>query len=160
MKILLILYASIFFFSSPDEDLEQYRSLYVQSAKSKKAAQTLWKLLEKQDRHAPAIVTGYKGAARMMQAKYAFSPISKYTHFKNGRELIEQALKKEPKNIEVRYLRYTIQTNLPSFLGYKDQIRGDREFLIDQLKTITDQKLKHNIQQYIKQQGKYVQADE
>lgn len=60
----------------------------------------------------------YKGALFMFKSKYAVSPVNKYKHFKTGKNLIDEAVHLNPKNIEIRYIRLVFQHQLPDFLGY------------------------------------------
>lgn len=58
-----------------------------------------------------------------------FNPISKLKTFNEGKKNLESAIKKEPYNPEIRFIRLSIQKNIPSFLGYKENIENDTEFL-------------------------------
>ncbi|KEQ28486.1 hypothetical protein N180_02300 [Pedobacter antarcticus 4BY] len=146
--LLISLFLSGFsLFAEPE--INQLRDLYAQSASSKKSADQLLNLLKGADKNSAAIYIGYKGAAEMMQAKYGFNPFSKYKSFKRGKLLLEEAVKKDDKDIEVRFLRFTIQTNLPQFLGYDKQVKQDKKFLLTHLNTVRDNKLKQNIVAYL-----------
>ncbi|SDL82634.1 hypothetical protein [Pedobacter antarcticus] len=146
--LLISLFLSGFnLFAEPE--INQLRDLYAQSANSKKSADQLLNLLKGADKNSAAIYIGYKGAAEMMQAKYGFNPFSKYKSFKRGKLLLEEAVKKDDKDIEVRFLRFTIQTNLPQFLGYDKQVNQDKKFLLSHLNTVRDNKLKQNIVAYL-----------
>jgi len=151
MKIWVLFILSAFLGSGSNEksDLNRIRDLYAQSAKLKTAADKLLKTLSEVDDSSLAVLIGYKGAAEMMQAKYGINPINKFKRFKKGRSWIEKAVAKDPGNLEVRYLRFTIQTNLPSFLFYDEHIKQDKTFLIDNLVAIKDKELKENIINYL-----------
>lgn len=77
----------------------------------------------------------YKGAYTMMKAKYVSSPFKKYAYFNEGKTLIEKAIEQAPKNLEIRYLRATLQANLPKFLNYYENINDDIDFVLTNLKT-------------------------
>lgn len=94
---------------------------------------------------------GYYGAVMIMRAKYEINPLSKYNYFKNGRSILEAAIAVSENNLELRYLRHAIQTNIPSFLGYKDDITADRQFLEQNVHTTTDTILKQKILSYLNQ---------
>ena len=85
----------------------------------------------------------------MMQAKYGFNPISKLRRFKKGKTLIEEAVKKQPDNLEIRFLRLAIQTNLPAFLNYSDNIIEDEKYLLANIQTIKNKNLKQDILKYL-----------
>jgi uncharacterized protein YcsI (UPF0317 family) len=139
----------LFYFVNPIQANEwiKVRDLYERAA-IKEAAQIKLNnlLLEKPQ---SALSTGYKGANLMVSAKYAFNPIKKLSRFNKGKDLMEQALKRDPQNLELRYIRFTIQTNLPGFLGYSANVNNDKEFLINKLGTIADVDLKNRIVAYL-----------
>lgn len=134
---------------SAEPEIHEVRSLFEASEHSKTAANQLLKLLSVVNHNSPPILICYKGAAEMMQAKYGFNPVNKFIRFKTGKKLIEDAVKKEPENLEIRFLRFTIQTNLPAFLNYNNDIKEDRAYLLANLKTAKDQKLKQDILNYL-----------
>jgi hypothetical protein len=90
-----------------------------------------------------SVKTAYYAAAEMARAKYLLSPAAKLKTFKSGKKILELCLAKDSMNVEVRYIRYTIQTNAPSFLGYNQNIQNDKLFLVDHLPSLkkTDSEL-------------------
>ena len=52
------------------------------------------------------------------------------------------AINTNPANIELRYLRLTIQTNVPTFLGYCNKISSDKLFLFKEIERLKDKRLK------------------
>ncbi|WP_285008553.1 hypothetical protein [Pedobacter faecalis] len=127
----------------------EVRSLYNQAAVNRKSADKLLKLLTDADVDRTPVLLCYKGAAQMLQAKYAFSPISKLSWFKKGRNLIEEAIARNPEDLEMRYLRFTIQTNLPAVLGYSDDIQEDKQLLVNRVQMIKDEALRTEVQRYL-----------
>ncbi|WP_367867218.1 hypothetical protein [Pedobacter sp. WC2423] len=148
MKI-LALFILFIYGTLPSPEIKQLRVLYYQSATDKAAASKLQDLLSNVDDQSSELLICYKGVAEMMQAKYTISPISKYRRFKKGKEFIESAVALDPENLEIRFLRFTIQSNLPSFLGYNDQITADKKILIKNLDQIHDQPLKQLVINYL-----------
>ncbi|WP_052496002.1 hypothetical protein [Pedobacter lusitanus] len=132
-----------------EPEIREVKNLFSASAYSKASADQLLKLLSATGESSPALFICYKGAAEMMQAKYGFNPVNKFKRFKKGRSLIENAVKKEPDNLEIRFLRFLIQTNLPSFLNYNNDIHKDRNYLLANLKTTDDKELRQNILKYL-----------
>ncbi len=77
--------------------------------------------------------------------KVHLSPISKLNTFKEGKKNIEQAIKKEPENVELRFIRLSVQKNAPSFLGYKSNINEDAKFIKENRHQIRSEILQKNI---------------
>jgi uncharacterized protein YcsI (UPF0317 family) len=123
------------------------RNLYEQAAIKEDAQLKLNKLLL--EKPLSSLSAGYKGANLMVSAKYTFNPIRKLSRFNRGKDLMEQALKNDPKSFELRYIRFTIQTNLPGFLGYSANVNMDKEFLISKLGAIADVDLKNRVIAYL-----------
>lgn len=76
------------------------------------------------------IALAYLGAYQTVWANHIFNPLTKLATFKKGKKNIELAISKEPENIEIRYIRFSVQKNAPSFLGYNSHLKEDRDFLV------------------------------
>ena len=61
----------------------------------------------------------------MKQAGFKFLPTKKLSLFIEGKNLLENAIAKHPKNVEMKLLRLMIQENAPRFLGYSDNCTKD-----------------------------------
>jgi len=49
----------------------------------------------------------------------------------------------------MRFIRFSIQSNLPSFLGYHDNLEQDKRYLLDNTKTSKDPELQEMIFNYL-----------
>ena len=78
------------------------------------------------------------------------NPLNKYSYFNKGKKLLEDAIKKEPNNIEIRLMRLISQEKTPSFLGYNKNIESDRNFIIKNYKNSDDENLVKLIKNYLK----------
>lgn len=86
--------------------------------------------LEKVSEQTDAKNQGYRGALLMKKAGLIDGPAEKLKTFKEGKELMEEAISKDSNNPEFRFLRLMIQENAPAILGYKDNIEEDRALII------------------------------
>ena len=80
------------------------------------------------------IIYAYNGLAIMRKAEYTFNPYSKLSYFKKGKNKIESAIKLKPNNSELRFIRFSVQTNIPSFLGYSSDVEKDKLNVLDAIK--------------------------
>jgi len=99
-----------------------------------------------------AVLMGFKATATMLMAKHVVLPTSKYAYFNEGRALLEKAIKAMPYSIELRFLRFCVQCNTPSFLGYNGAMLGDKIMLIGYLQSEVskgDLDLKARIKNYL-----------
>lgn len=83
------------------------------------------------------IYLAYLGSLQAVWANHVINPLSKLSTFKKGKKNLEKAVKMRPKDIEIRFLRLSIQENAPAFLGYYQEIKADKEFIKQNQESIT-----------------------
>lgn len=131
-----------------EQNLKEVRVLYYSAAQSKSDGEALNTLLETCPKDQP-LYAGYRGAVNMLKAQHAYMPTSKLQYFNKGKTMIESAIQAAPNEVELLFLRFTIQTNVPSFLGYNANITQDKNKIIEAYKSIPDIQLKQMIQSYM-----------
>jgi hypothetical protein len=105
------------------------RRHYEQAATDKAAGEKFYKLLaDYNDRD--ALVLGYKGAAEAIRARDA-SMFNKLTYVQDAARTFEQAVSLDPNNPEIRFLRFSVESNLPAFLGLSKHVDEDKELLLN-----------------------------
>ena len=129
--------------------LMEVRNFYQQAAVNHEACSNLISRLSNKTDLPESVHLGYKGSATMMKARYGLNPFTKLSNFINGKKMLEKAISMDTNNAELRYLRFTIQTNAPSFLGYRSNLNTDKKFLVASLHKIEDATLKSIIENYI-----------
>lgn len=153
MKIFLsaALFFGMYEFATPS--ITDVRSLYQKAATKENDCKNVIELLAPYNEENNPLLAGYKAGATMMMAKYVFNPISKLSYFNQGKKMLEKAIYADEKNIELRFLRYGLQTNIPFFLGYNNDLTTDKSFLINSIPQIKDEGLKEFIFPYLKKSG-------
>jgi hypothetical protein len=148
---LLLLFGLMFTSPVPrlDTGLAEIRALYAKAAFSKNISEKLSLALSKVDTLSEPVLICYKGASEMIEAKYLFNPFSQLKIFNKGKILIELAVKRDTGNLEVRFVRFGIQVNLPSYMKYSNNIEEDKKLLIGRIGTVADPELKKNIVTYL-----------
>jgi len=151
---LLVLFATTFLFIVPS-DLKKLRREFVLLENSETAIYEIKKIAASTSEVSLSVKSAYVAVAEMTSAKYKINPISKLTAFNNGKKLLESAIKADPLNPELVFIRYTIQTQAPSFLGYSKNISSDRLFLMSKLNTLksNDEELYTSIYNYLVYKG-------
>ena len=71
------------------------------------------------------VVLAYNCTGKLMLLDYYGNPFEKYRRFINQTTQLDSIIQTNPKNIEIRLLRYTIQHNCPSFLLYNKDMSND-----------------------------------
>jgi len=146
MKV--ILETILFLFIQSEVSVMQVRDAYFGSAKGVAGAKKFEKLLDSVREEAAPVLLCYKGAAEMLKAKNAVSPISKYSFFKRGKALIEAGISRDTSCLESHFIRFSIQRNLPGFLGYDRNIMQDSMTVAKGLPELNDEDLKARIVGY------------
>ena len=145
MRSFLLLVLFQFPLLSWSQEVSDIRKQYTESVKDETKCKSLYDRLFAQKSITDPVVLGYKGAVSMVMAKYVGSPLSKLSYFKEGKELLENALKKAPQNLELHFVRFGIQENLPSILMYNENLREDKDFIIKHLEEVDRPKFKQSI---------------
>lgn len=110
-------------------DLPTLRQLYAEAALQEDAARRLLTLV-RQYQGAEAAVLGYRGVAEAVQARYVWSPLAKLRAVREAQRQFTRAVAADPHNVEVRFLRFTIETNVPPYLGYSQHLAEDRALIM------------------------------
>lgn len=105
---------------------------------------------EKTDISKSNLLLGYKGAVEMGVGRHHPNVFKKMGFFNDGKEKLEQSIENDPKNLELRFLRLTIQTNLPSFLGYGENKESDKAFVLANLDSAPSEDFKKRVRGFIK----------
>lgn len=130
-------------------DLNYLRANYYKSVSDKSLCQNMITDLEN-DKDKSAVQLAYLGGLQTIWANHVFSPISKLSTFNEGKKNIELAVSKDPNNIEIRFVRLSVQEKIPSFLGYKSNIKEDTEMIKNNLSQVKSKQLLENIELLLK----------
>jgi hypothetical protein len=134
-----ILFLLAFFFLAPgatlfaQEDekllLQEIREHLPSAFRDEKACDNLYKKFGKVKTEDP-LLSGYIGGLYIARSRHV-ALVDKPSSLRTGTAMLEKAITDKPNNIELLFLRLTIQINLPGFLGYNDNIESDKKFVID-----------------------------
>lgn len=125
-----------------DVDIVQVRELYFNI----NTEQDVQFFLEKTKNSDSNTIQAYRASMIMRQADYKHIPWNKFSYFKKGKKLLETCVAADPDNVEIRFVRYMVQSNLPLFLNYSSDIQKDKAFILKNIKT---QKLPENLKSEI-----------
>lgn len=127
MKSLLIL---LFVFIKQSESITNIRYHFEHINQHEQHVKKLKQLLLEDVKLTSSVKQAYYASSIMGEANYISNPLDKIHLFNIGKEILELAANTDSVNIEVRYIRYVIQTNVPAILNYKGHQKLDRVFLI------------------------------
>lgn len=126
MKLIFSFLTAFFLFFQ--SDLESLRNSYAKANASDANTETFINIAEKQS-GSDAVTTGYKAAAKIMEAKIAKS--NRKALVKSGAVNLEAVIKSNPNNAELRLIRMSVQENIPKIVGYRGSLKDDKAFLLN-----------------------------
>ena len=109
---------------------------------------------EKTDVSKSSLLLGYKGAVELGMARHEPNVFKKMGYFGDGKDHLEQSIKNAPESIELRFLRLTIQTHMPTFLGYGSEKESDKAFVLENLDSAHSEDFKKRVLNFISQAEK------
>jgi hypothetical protein len=110
-------------------DIHTLRREYLQAVENEKKTNELLETLTKENSQEPLRI-GYKGALEALKAKHAFNPYNKMTYLKKAQKTFEQAIGQSPEDVELRFLRFSVQHYLPAFLGASKNLEEDKQVIV------------------------------
>ncbi|MDC6403889.1 MULTISPECIES: hypothetical protein [Maribacter] len=146
MKMLFLGFLSLIAYST---SLDEVRSLYPKAKDDASITNTLAEKLSGISQDDAIELYGYKGAVLTLKAEHAKAVKDKKGFFKEGVSILEAAIASKPGNIELRFIRLSVQENAPKIVKYNDAIDADKDFILDHFSGIRDGSLKKMIRNYI-----------
>ena len=148
VKIILVLFFPLTIIGG-DNDIIKVRNLYYKASADKDEAEKFYDHLKTSPSISSNLLDGYKGMSYMIKANYSWNPYNKLSFFLKGKDLLDNAIVIEPTNIELRFLRYCVQTNAPSFLAYSSKTKEDKASILYGYSMLKDGDLKSRIKNYM-----------
>jgi len=145
ISFLLLLFSNLCY----GNDIEKIREIYFFSDKDENICDSISLLLKNMNSE-NNLVLAYNGANTLLYCTKTNNVFKKFSYFEQGKYMIEQAIKNEPKNVEIAFLRYINQKNTPWYLNYKKNIEEDYKFIIQNINIINDQKFRNKVIETLK----------
>ena len=95
------------------------------------------------------LVQAYQAAAESLMAKHSWNPLNKFSYLKNAQTLLNDAVKADEDNPEIRFLRLYIQRSIPSYMGMSNDITEDKAAILTHLDKLNVEELGRDIASYI-----------
>lgn len=136
MPLLLLVVVCCSFRNNDQPDLHALRKQLMMAIQSSKVTDSLYdKLNAIKDK--PAIINAYLATLDALKAKHTWNPYYKIKYLNDAEKAYQVALSEDPHNIEIRFMRFSVEHNVPGFLGYNKNLTADREEIIHQLNNRT-----------------------
>jgi len=125
-------------------DLEYIRLNYEHATTDKELCRKMIEEMQRNKEH--PVYLAYLGGLQSIWANHVGNPITKLKTFNKGKKNLEKAVPMDSENIEIRFIRWSVQKNAPRFLGYYQQIEEDKKFISDKKHKIQSESLKQLVQ--------------
>ncbi|KAA8482544.1 hypothetical protein [Arcticibacter tournemirensis] len=111
-------------------DIKQVRQEFYAAVKDKDAAEKFCEKM-KAMRSSDPLLTAYYGSAQAIMAKHSWNPYRKVAYLKSGLHDLEKAVASSPESLEIRFLRFSVEHYMPSFLGLGKHLEEDRKKIVE-----------------------------
>lgn len=95
------------------------------------------------------LISGYKGAITAAMANHVKSKQEKIQLFNSGKKMLEQSIAADTGNVELRFLRFTIQSNCPKALGYHRQLEPDKKYIVTHFSSVKNTSVRAKMEDYL-----------
>ena len=129
--IFLICLVQIVSAQIPDKN-NVWRHQVMLAVNSSKTTDSLYKVLAALPNKSPLII-GYTGTLKALKAKHHWNPYYKVKYVKDAQTTFAKAITADPHNMELRFLRFSVDYKLPKLLGYTKNMDADKDEIISQL---------------------------
>ena len=127
MKLRYLIIAFIFSYQiSVAHNVELYRKLLILSKDNAEYARAFKLKTDNVTVYETAINVGYKALANFIMCKHVSNPFLKLNYFNIGKKYLEAAINSDMNNIELLFLRYCVQKNVPKILNYSSDMINDK----------------------------------
>jgi hypothetical protein len=115
--------------SFTSSDYVGIRKAIVQAVDSERLTDSLLqKLIPFSDNN--PLLMGYVATLQALKSKHHWNPYLKLKYLQLATKKMNKAVASAPMNLEIRFMRFSIQHYTPSFLGYSKQLAEDRQVLV------------------------------
>lgn len=128
--------------------LDNIRESYVAGVENETKLESLHEYLDRLKKKAP-IHTAYLGACEGLLAKHHWNPYKKVAFLKQAGKTLQSAVEEAPQNIEIRFLRFSMQHYIPEFLGQSKELEKDRSAIVKYFNTPENKTLGEKTRQTI-----------
>ena len=127
---IIIFLFSILLSNAQCSDLTKLRETYILSQNEIKSCKELHNLSKNCNPKLEPVEFSYNIISHLMECNFILNPFIKYKIFKESTKQLDSIICLNPNYIEIRFLRYLVQLNSPTFLGYNTNLDNDYKLII------------------------------
>ena len=115
-------------------DIHSLKKQFFNSLNSSENTDKLYNILLKENTDKKPILKAYLGGVLALKAKHNSNPYYKLLYLKQGMKLMDDAIKIDENNVEIRFLRFSIGIKTPTMLGFSTHVVEDKNVIVKGLK--------------------------
>lgn len=113
----------------PADDIPAIKKAMVLAVEDARITDSLY--LELSSKKAPSpLIIAYTGTLEALKAKHSWNPYQKVSYVARSQKTLQKAVNADPANLEIRFMRFSVQHFTPAFLGYSKELNEDRRMII------------------------------
>jgi hypothetical protein len=139
MKFRFLLHIFIFLSAHSNAEpvlFDEFKNIKVavhRAIESSHVTDSLYQALRSRSSENPLVVA-YIGTLEALKAKHSWNPYNKIKFVSLSQKTMKRAVDQDPNNLEIRFMRFSIQHHTPAFLGFSKDLEEDRKAIYRQFK--------------------------
>lgn len=113
-------------------NLPDIRNAYAEAVQDRQTAEWLLSQLSNAELNDP-LWLAYRGAAEAIMASHVTNPFTKLGYVGKFGQSLAKAVTLAPESAEIRFLRFSVQHNLPAFLNASKHLAEDKAVIMKHL---------------------------
>jgi hypothetical protein len=109
-------------------NISEVRNIYKEAIENSEKADQL--VAKTQSQKSNALMHAYYGTGVALQAKHSWSPSTKLSKAKAAAIALNAAVNASPTDLEIRFLRFSFEANIPSFLDMSEHLDADKKWIL------------------------------
>lgn len=115
-------------------EIQEIRELFAEASEGYPQAQKFLKALRSiKGQEERPLFWAYQAAGLALQARDSWNPLEKLSLIRKASHRFAEAIEKDANNVEIRFLRFSIESNTPSILGFNEHVDEDIAWIIDNI---------------------------
>lgn len=149
MKTIVFFIPAFLSFSS-FASMAEVRTLFSKANIDQDATIKLIELTKNASLKSNPVLYAYHAGATMSMANHVYWPGTKLAYFNEGKENLEKAVNFALKNVEIRFIRYAVQSGAPAMLGYSQNLSEDKAYILKHInETDWSEAYKNEVRDYL-----------
>ncbi|WP_338793442.1 hypothetical protein [Bernardetia sp. MNP-M8] len=138
---------------------KEARKKYFEAIGNERKIERLLKQLQEIE-NPSALLLAYCAACESMMAQFSWNPYTKLAQVNKSFDLFKEAIKEDSQNTEIRFLRFSVQHNVPDFLRKNREFEEDKTVLVENFdKADFDTEFRTFLIGYLKDSGRFEKSE-